>query len=743
VLELARTIGYELAPGVAAEAHLAFELDTAGGQAGAPGLPKAVALEPGLAAQSIPGPGERPATFETVEPIEARAAWNSVGARQTRPQPLGTGTREIWLAGLEAGLKRGDLILLAGGDRRGDGKSDQWDVRAVETVTLDVVRSLTHVTWRDKLGSAWPQMGAAGGDETLEVWQLGANARLFGAAAPDVRLLHKDIRTAVNTNDTAIDWVKFTIGEVPGAKLDADGSGGTVQLDGAHPLVKGDWLVFARPKYVELYDVQASVESAATAFSLSGKTTQVRLRGENLKDKFDDHLRDTAVWRATRRFALGEPPADPTVTGKTVELERVVPGLRAGQTVAVSDALPDPAPPGQPPAVVPPGEILRIKSVAHGNRTTTVTFDRDLSRPYPRAAFRMLANVARSTHGASREEVLGSGDAGASFQTFTLTEKPLTHVSSETASGRVSTLTVWVNRILWREVESFVGQPPDARVYVTRRSDEGKVSIIFGDGRHGARLPSAAENVVARYRVGIGAAGWVKDRQIALLMSRPLGLSGVFNPAPSTGGADPESRDGARTSAPGTVTALGRVVSLTDFEDYALGFAGIAKARAARLWTGTGWLAHLTLASESGEAMPAGHPLLETLRKSIDAARDITQRFAMGDHRPCRVRLDLRLKAAPDRVFDEVKADLTAKLAAKFGRAAQGLAQPITTSAIMVLAHSVPGVLAIDIDKLEDDKGKSLKDGGLIALPARIVGGVALPADLLLLDQLNIKRMEP
>ena len=743
VLELARTIGYELAPGVAAEAHLAFLLDTAGGQSGAPGLPAAVALEPGLAAQSIPGPGERPATFETVEPIEARPEWNSVGARQTRPQKLGTGTREIWLAGLEAGLKRGDLILLVGDERRDDGKSDRWDVRAVETVTLDAARNFTHVTWREKLGSAWPKMEAAKGDDDLEIWQLGTSARLFGAAAPDVRLLHKDIRAAVNGDGGALDWLKFTIGEVPGAKLDADGGGGTVQLDGPHPLVKGDWLVFARPGYAELYDVEASVESAATAFSLSGKTTQVRLRGENLKDKFDDKLRETTVWRATRRFALGEPPAEPLVIGQSVELERIVPGLRVGQTVAASEALPDPAPPGQPPAIVPPGEILRIKSVAHGSRTTTLTFETALSRSYPRSAFRLHANVARSTHGAEREEVLGSGNAGTPFQTFALSDRPLTYVSAETPSGRASTLTVWVNRILWREVESFVGQPPDARVYVTRRSDEGEVSIVFGDGRNGARLPSGAENVVARYRVGTGSAGWVKDRQIALLMSRPLGLSGVFNPAPSTGGADPESREAARTSAPGTVTALGRVVSLTDFEDFALGFAGVAKARAARLWTGTGWLAHLTLASVSGEAMPPGHPLLETLRKAIDGARDITQRFAMGDHRPCRVRLDLRLKAAPDRVFDEVGSELAAKLAKALGRTAQGLAQPITTSGIMALAHSVPGVLAIDIDRLEDDQGKSLKDGGLMALPARMAGAAALPADLLLLDKLNITRMEP
>ena len=45
-------------------------------------------------------------------------------------------------------------------------------------------------------------------------------------------------------------------------------------------------------------------------------------------------------------------------------------------------------------------------------------------------------------------------------------------------------------------------RPPDARVYTTRRADDGTVTVTFGDGRTGARLPSGRDNVVATYRVG-------------------------------------------------------------------------------------------------------------------------------------------------------------------------------------------------------------------------------------------------
>ena len=87
------------------------------------------------------------------------------------------------------------------------------------------------------------------------------------------------------------------------------------------------------------------------------------------------------------------------------------------------------------------------------------------------------------------------------------------------------------------------GLGPRDRVYTTRAGDDGKVTVLFGDGATGARLPSGTENVRATYRKGIGKAGNVKAGQLSLLMSRPLGLREAVNPAPAAGGDDPEPRD--------------------------------------------------------------------------------------------------------------------------------------------------------------------------------------------------------
>ena len=100
VLELARLIGYELRPGVAASTYLAFTLEEAPGALGQalslgndgaeshPNRRLRSRLHRGTKVQSIPGPGEQAQTFETVEQIEARAEWNAIKPRLTQPQVL-------------------------------------------------------------------------------------------------------------------------------------------------------------------------------------------------------------------------------------------------------------------------------------------------------------------------------------------------------------------------------------------------------------------------------------------------------------------------------------------------------------------------------------------------------------------------------------------------------------------------------------------------------------------------------
>ena len=82
-------------------------------------------------------------------------------------------------------------------------------------------------------------------------------------------------------------------------------------------------------------------------------------------------------------------------------------------------------------------------------------------------------------------------------------------------------------------------------------------------------------------------------------------MRAVVNPTPSAGGDDPEDEERGRRNAAMRTRALDRVVSLSDYEDFALAFPGVGKARAAWLWDTRRRIVHLTVAGTDGERMPA------------------------------------------------------------------------------------------------------------------------------------------
>ena len=235
---------------------------------------------------------------------------------------------------------------------------------------------------------------------------------------------------------------------------------------------------------------------------------------------------------------------------------------------------------------------------------------------YPEVAPPPQADLSALPKDAQGRPILSrSGDAAIAYQQFTLKQPPVTYVGADTPDGSASTLKVYVNEVLWEEVPFFYGHGPTERIYTTRRDDEGRTTIRFGDGITGARLPTGQNNVRAEYRKGTGLGGLVRAGQLSLLMSRPLGLKGVVNPEAAQGAEDPESRDEARTNAPLAVLTLERAVSLQDYEDFARTFSGIAKAQAVWVWDGRKRSIFLTVAGPAGEALAEDGSVITKLER--------------------------------------------------------------------------------------------------------------------------------
>jgi len=795
VLELARAIGYELKPGVAASTYLAFTIEDA------PGAPGIATIDKGVRVLSIPTQDQKPQTFETVEKIEARLEWNALRPRQTQPQDLTLGAEKLYLKGISTSLQPGDVLLLVGDERESFPGSERWDFRIVKTVTTNPEKGQTLVTWLPGLGERRsPSEHSSLPAENPRVYTFRLRAALFGHSAADWDHLHEDIKKLYASEPYPPEWPGF---EIQDRHID---------LDASYPKVlKGSWVALVKPSYVELYKANADALhptvtfTTRTGFGLVSKITRIEPDAYEHLSWFG--LRNTTVYAQSEELAIGEEPLalqlTQTSTEKDIPLAGFVPGLVKGRTLIFSGKrmrarLAVNAPPltltspdGLQTVSIQPGDSLLVttvspplvgvravpvpvtggirwflqdrdgfagSAVASGDRLvleaalkedalvsevavlhsvvetrerTTLTLEDPLKNYFDRTTVTIYANVALATHGETAVEVLGSGDGSRSNQRFTLKKPPLTYVSAATASGVENSLQVRMNGVLWDEEPTLFGLEARSTAYIVRIEDDGRTSLTFGDGKSGSRLPTGMENVVATYRSGIGLAGEVGTGSLSLLQTRPLGVRSVTNPLPASGAADPESRDQARTNAPITVLTLDRIISLRDFEDFARAFAGIGKTQAVALWNGEVNVVHISAATVNGDPVDSNPTLLANLVSAIHSARDPSVPMVVQGFHLERFKVEVKLLVDSRYIFEDVKASVEAMLKDTFSFEKRAFGQPVTSAEIVTAIQQVEGIIAADLDKLYREDQGRSLHSVLTAAAASRVGKVYSPAELL------------
>lgn len=333
VREMARLIGYRLAPGVAASTHLAFKLLEAPGAA----PPEPIQIPVGTRVQSVPGQDETAQSFETVAEIPARVQWNAMPVQTRVPWRPQSGDTELWLDGLATQLQPGDAILIVGSDRVSDPGGEHWDVRVLSAVLPDNANARTRVLWNHRLGSAFPTMSPAG--VGVEVHAFRQRTALFGHNAPDPNLLSggdSNLAQKIDKSSTSNwTWKQFHI------------NGATVDLESANPkITAGTWFALVSneaglgsadlPGYTELYRAQRVSQLSRNDFGISGKTTRITPdTTENLSAaRFG--LRNTLVLAQSERLTTVDTPLFHPVQGDTLTLGQRVDGLLPGQALAVS-----------------------------------------------------------------------------------------------------------------------------------------------------------------------------------------------------------------------------------------------------------------------------------------------------------------------------------------------------------------------------------------------------------------------
>lgn len=349
VYSLAAEIGYTPNPGVAADVYLAFQLESS------PAALRLVTVPSGTRVQSLPDPktNAKPQAFETVADFDAHLEWNVLYPRPSIPQRLGIGEMSAVLAGTATLLKAGDGLLFVGFQKARNERSQHWDFRVLETVTVDPATNTTLVTWGKSLGHyndplrpKQPPLRVHPEHSDLHVYAMRTRAGVFGFNAPDWRLMSKDVRlhwgvvdpTEPDPTDLVPQWPRFRIFSpfVKDPKNPAAPPPPIIDLDAVYSeAAQNSYVLLTLEKYAQLFTIDQATQAARADYGLSAKTTRIKLNGPNLRN-FARHVRDTVVHLQGPEVALADLPLSTPVHGRSISLDRVVGTLKAGQTIIVS-----------------------------------------------------------------------------------------------------------------------------------------------------------------------------------------------------------------------------------------------------------------------------------------------------------------------------------------------------------------------------------------------------------------------
>ncbi|WP_428268602.1 baseplate J/gp47 family protein [Haliangium sp.] len=726
IVELARHVVYDLDRGQTATAHVAFTVDDSAGDPA-----REVAIPPGTRVLSVPAAGEPPVTFETDEGLIARAAWNAIaalpgGTPLAPPAPAFVLPSEgpLHLDGIDTGLSPGATLLAT---PSAGGADDSWYL-TVERVDVD--RDLDRTTVQFSRRATGDVRAASMRDPVV----LRLDEEL-GALNHDVYVATADAKTSP---------VLALRGErrgqiLPGTWLvlaDAN-PGGPVFARAVERLADGtmddpDYRLPRLQDFSDFADLASDIRDKISIEPIPIPTiavTRMELASGALALPEDGYVvvragsEELPLWRdraADRATTLG--PVVELVS--TDDLSPDLADALRGRYVAVHGVVG-----GQPAA-----EIARVAGVATG-ADTRLLLEHPLEHPFDPVAMTINANVAQASHGETIFEILGDGNSARTNQAFPLRHGPVSVARSP--SDPAGAIEVRVNGIPWQPVSSLHERDGDFCGYMVRVHDDGRATIRFGDGIHGARLPSGLGNVEATYRVGLGPAGNVPAGRLSLLTNPPPGVIAAVNPAPARGGRAPSSLEDNRKRAMAATVASSGAASQASFADIAVA-TGLVRAVSVRRLTapGTPELIHLTLVGNDPGEDSLQRPtdrLLRDLRDELSRrAHSPGRRFVVAVYTPLpvtiRATLDLEAAASQEAVEAQARASL--------GLSARTFAETMTPAGVERTLAMLPGVAGATDVTLELDPGTTVDR--VIARRAHVRPDGAVVSAQLLVPELEL-----
>jgi len=281
----------------------------------------------------------------------------------------------------------------------------------------------------------------------------------------------------------------------------------------------------------------------------------------------------------------------------------------------------------------------------------------------------------------------------------------------------------------WTQVQHLLDNGPTDLVYQVNTDADNNVLITFGDGVSGV-IPTIHSEIRANYMVGGGLIGNVPSNTLVDIVFVP-GLSTnettalqsiitVTNADPAIGGSDPETTNQIRVSAPASLRAANRAVTLQDYADLAISVSGVGKANSyAETWTSvTVYIAPSRSATDSDLAPgldDIGDPTLEYDRLKADVETYLSDKILLGTtvtiQPPTYVDLIITLQYAKLDQYTTAEVELSLKqaLLTSFGYNGMDFQDTIYPQDIEFALNQVPGVKTVKVTVLHIEEDTGLK----------------------------------
>lgn len=292
-------------------------------------------------------------------------------------------------------------------------------------------------------------------------------------------------------------------------------------------------------------------------------------------------------------------------------------------------------------------------------------------------------------------EALGTS-TGEPNQAFPLRGAPLLETTLVVEVDDGAGFVIWDRRrTLLYDIDPSDGRlRPSGREdhhYAVERDEQGRASVVFGDGQFGL-IPPAGQAVRARYAVGGGAIGNVRPGAINIVApGAPRSLKAVTNPRAAVGGAEAETIEHARRFGPLAFRSGDRAVTLRDYTALAHEAGGVAKVRAHT----TGWNRIDLVVVPAGDAVgPVSDELRQRILDFFEDRKMLGTSVRVVD--AVSVAVDIRVEVVPEHHHDPeavrgrartAVADLLAFERVELGR-------PIYLSKVYEAVEALDGVAA-------------------------------------------------